>query len=37
MILNLHRQGLPVSAIARRTGTDRKTVRKYIQAGLEPP
>ena len=37
MILDLHRQGLPVSAIARRTGVDRKTVRKYIQAGLEPP
>ena len=37
MILDLHRQGLPVSAIARRTGVDRKTIRKYIQAGLEPP
>ena len=37
MILELHRQGLPVSAIARRTGVDRKTVRKYIKAGLEPP
>ena len=37
MILDLYRQGLPVSAIARRTGVDRKTVRKYIQAGLEPP
>ena len=37
MILDLHRQGLPVSAIARRTGVDRKTVRKYIQTGLEPP
>ncbi len=37
MILDLHRQGLSVSAIARRTGLDRKTVRKYIAAGLEPP
>ena len=37
MILDLHRQGLSVSAIARRVGTDRKTVRKYIARGLEPP
>ena len=37
MILDLHRQGLSVSAIARRIGTDRKTVRKYIEQGLEPP
>ncbi len=37
MILDLHRQGLSVSAIARRTGLDRKTVRKYIESGLEPP
>jgi transposase len=37
MILELHRQGLSVSAIARRLGTDRKTVRKYIARGLEPP
>src|SRR5204862_7154747 len=37
MILDLHRQGLSVSAIARRVGIDRKTVRKYIQRGLEPP
>jgi transposase len=29
MILDLHRQGLGVSAIARRVGIDRKTVRKY--------
>ena len=35
--LDLHRQGLTVSAIAQRTGLDRKTVRKYIAAGLEPP
>lgn len=37
MILDLHRQGLSVSAIARRTGLDRKTVRKYVERGLEPP
>jgi transposase len=37
MILDLHRQGVSVSAIARRTGLDRKTVRKYIASGLEPP
>jgi transposase len=37
MILDLHRQGLSVSAIARRVGVDRKTVRKYIERGLEPP
>ena len=30
MILDLHRQGAGVSAIARRTGLDRKTVRKVI-------
>ena len=37
MILDLHRQGLTLSAIARRTGLDRKTVRKYIERGLEAP
>ncbi len=37
MILDLARQGLSVSAIARRTGNDRKTIRKYIDRGLEPP
>lgn len=37
MILDLHRQGLTLSAIARRTGMDRKTVAKYIASGLEPP
>ena len=37
VILDLHRQGLSVSAIARRVGIDRKTVRKYIARGLEPP
>ena len=37
MILDLARQGLSVSAIARRTGHDRKTIRTYIARGLEPP
>jgi len=37
MILELHRQGLIPTAIARRLGIDRKTVRKYIARGLEPP
>jgi transposase len=37
VILDLHRQGLSISAIARRTGRDAKTVRKYIERGLEPP
>ncbi len=37
MILELHRQGLSPSAIARQLGIDRKTVRKYIARGLEPP
>ena len=37
MILELHRQSVPVSAIARQVGLDRKTVRRYIARGLEPP
>lgn len=37
MILELHRQGVSVSAIARRVSLDRKTVRRYIAQGLEPP
>jgi transposase len=37
MILDLYRQGLTVSAIARELGIDRKTVRKCIARGLEPP
>jgi transposase len=37
MILDLHRQGLSVSAIARQLERDRKTVRKYIERGLDPP
>ena len=37
VILDLHQQGLSISAIARRTGRDPKTIRKYIERGLEPP
>jgi transposase len=37
MILDLHRQGLSVSAIALQLGIDRKTVRKYLARGLEAP
>jgi len=37
MILELHQQGLSVSAIAERTGRDRKTVRKYLRKGLKAP
>ncbi|MBA2626704.1 MAG: IS21 family transposase [Gemmatimonadales bacterium] len=37
MILDLHRQGLSVTAIARRTGRDPKTIRKYVERGLELP
>jgi transposase len=37
MVLDLHREGLSVSAIARRTGLDRKTIRKYIEQGLKAP
>jgi len=37
MILDLHRQGLSVSAIARQLGIDRKTVRTHIAKGLELP
>ncbi|MCL4744276.1 MAG: hypothetical protein KJZ83_02565 [Burkholderiaceae bacterium] len=36
-ILELHRQGLSVSAIVERTGHDRKTVRKYIHQRLVMP
>src|SRR5215212_9400201 len=37
MILELHRQGLKLAAIARQLGMDRKTVAKYVARGLEPP
>jgi transposase len=37
LIQDLHKQGLSVSAIARKVGCDRKTVKKYIERGLEVP
>jgi len=37
MIHQLREEGLSVSAIARRAGMDRKTVRKYLKAGLKAP
>ncbi len=36
-IHDLKRQGLSILAIARRTGHDPKTVRKYLNSGLEAP
>jgi transposase len=35
MTLDLHRQGLTVSAIARELGIDRKTVRRCIARGSD--
>lgn len=35
MIKDLHRKGVSISEIARRTGHDRKTVRRAIQSPLE--
>ena len=37
MIHDLKRQGLSLSAIARQSGLDRKTIRKYLDRGLEAP
>ena len=37
LINDLHQQGLSISAIARKVGCDRKTVKKYIERGLEGP
>ena len=37
VVLELHQQGMTVSAIARRTGLHRSTVAKYIARGIEPP
>lgn len=33
---DMHRKGLSISEIARRTGYDRKTIRKVIKGSLEP-
>jgi transposase len=37
LIHDLKRQGLSVSAIARKVGLDRKTVRRHLARGLAPP
>lgn len=37
LIHDLHKQGLSITAIARKVGCDRKTVRKYLELGLEAP
>ena len=37
MLQELKREGLSISAIARRTGMDRKTVRKLLDRGLAAP
>jgi DNA-binding transcriptional regulator LsrR (DeoR family) len=37
VIVDFYKQGLTISAIAERTGLDRKAVRKYIERGLEAP
>jgi len=37
MMLELYRQGVSVSAIARQLGIDRKTVRTHIAKGLTAP
>jgi transposase len=37
LIHDLKRQGLSISAIARKAGVDRKTVRRHLELGLQPP
>lgn len=37
MIHLLKAQGLSISAIARRTGLDRKTIRRYLDSGVTAP
>ncbi len=37
MIHDLKKQGLSLTAITRKMGCDRKTVRKYLERGLEAP
>lgn len=37
LIHDLKRQGLSISAIARKVGLDRKTVRRHLARGLEAP
>ncbi|MCB1164374.1 IS21 family transposase [bacterium] len=37
VIHDLKRQGLSIAAIARQVGLDRKTVRRHLARGVEPP
>ena len=37
MLHELHAQGVSISAIARQTGLDRKTVRRHLAAGIQAP
>ena len=37
LIHDLKNQGLSITAIARKLGCDRKTVRKYLERGLAAP
>lgn len=37
MIHQLKEQGESISGIARRTGLDRKTVRRYLNRGVDKP
>ena len=37
MIFDWRRQGLSISAIARKTGLCRKTIRQHLKRGLENP
>ncbi len=37
LVHDLKRQGLSVSAIARKVGMDRKTVRKHLEVGMASP
>ena len=37
MLHELHAQGASISTIAQQTGLDRKTVRRHLAAGIQPP
>ena len=37
MLHELHAQGVSISAIARQTGLDRKTIRRHLAAGIQAP
>jgi transposase len=36
MLRELHEQGLSISEIAKKTGYNRRTVRKYLESGVPP-